>query len=226
MTRAEPGIRAPGPALTTTPFWEEWHVMATRNSNSAKSPNPVLPPDPYSDDAWSWAFVIFRSIPHLPGYGIDTDGDFWSCWRNGRWQKISTFHDRHTKIMIRLKGKPKSHRIHRLVLETFIGPCPEGMEGLHKNGNSRDNRLCNLRWGTHLENARDAIRHGVIRRGESSGMAKLTEVLVREIKILDSLGVPFKDIARRMNVHPSHVSRIVNGKTWKHIEFAPEHTRR
>lgn len=29
MKRAEPGIRAPGPALTTTTILREWHVMAT-----------------------------------------------------------------------------------------------------------------------------------------------------------------------------------------------------
>ncbi|MGO1563156.1 MAG: HNH endonuclease signature motif containing protein [Actinomycetaceae bacterium] len=50
--------------------------------------------------------------------------------------------------------------VHRLVLEAFIGPCPEGMEACHNNGNRTDNRLENLRWDTRLANAHDAIRHG------------------------------------------------------------------
>ena len=31
--------------------------------------------------------------------------------------------------------------VHRLVLEAFVGPCPEGMETRHLNGKRSDNRL-------------------------------------------------------------------------------------
>lgn len=42
--------------------------------------------------------------------------------------------------------------VHRLVLESFVGPCPPGMEACHANGNGFDNRLENLRWDTHENN--------------------------------------------------------------------------
>lgn len=42
--------------------------------------------------------------------------------------------------------------VHRLVLESFVGPCPEGMEACHANGNGFDNRVENLRWDTHENN--------------------------------------------------------------------------
>lgn len=58
------------------------------------------------------------------------------------------------------EGKQKRHLIHRLVLEAFVGPCPEGMECRHLNGDPTDNRLENLCWGTPRENADDRIRHG------------------------------------------------------------------
>lgn len=51
-------------------------------------------------------------------------------------------------------------RVHRLVLEAFVGPCPPGQEGCHENGDSGDNHRENLRWGTKPENARDQVRHG------------------------------------------------------------------
>lgn len=54
----------------------------------------------------------------------------------------------------------KSNYIHRLVLSAFAGPCPEGMEGCHNNGQSKDNRLSNLRWDTHQANTLDAMKHG------------------------------------------------------------------
>ncbi len=42
--------------------------------------------------------------------------------------------------------------VHRLVLEAFIGPCPTGMEGCHKDDDTDNNHVENLFWGTHLEN--------------------------------------------------------------------------
>lgn len=49
--------------------------------------------------------------------------------------------------------------VHRLVLTAFVGPPPEGTEGCHENGESLDNRLTNLYWGTHSQNMRDTVRH-------------------------------------------------------------------
>lgn len=54
----------------------------------------------------------------------------------------------------------KRRLVHRLVLEAFVGPCPGGMEGCHRNGNSADARLSNLYWGTRSQNNFDAVRHG------------------------------------------------------------------
>jgi hypothetical protein len=50
--------------------------------------------------------------------------------------------------------------IHRLVLTAFVGPQPIGMEALHGDGDTANNRLSNLRWGTHSENQHDQVAHG------------------------------------------------------------------
>lgn len=57
-------------------------------------------------------------------------------------------------------GVKKKCSVHRLILETFIGPCPSGHEACHNNGDPTDNRLENLRWGTHSSNMLDQIAHG------------------------------------------------------------------
>lgn len=49
---------------------------------------------------------------------------------------------------------------HRAVLLAFIGPCLDGMECCHNNGDPLDNRLENLRWDTRQANTIDKINHG------------------------------------------------------------------
>lgn len=66
----------------------------------------------------------------------------------------------HIVVQLRRPGVREEKRVHRLVLEAFFGPCPDGMEGCHNNGNPSDNRLENLRWDTRSENIRDSVRHG------------------------------------------------------------------
>lgn len=63
----------------------------------------------------------------------------------------------------------KSYRyVHRLVLEAFVGPCPEGFFGCHWDDDQDNNHLANLRWASPTENVHDAIRNGM------HGMAQRT----------------------------------------------------
>lgn len=50
--------------------------------------------------------------------------------------------------------------VHRLVLNSFVGPCPPGMEVCHNNGCRTDNRLENLRYDSPTNNNRDKSVHG------------------------------------------------------------------
>ncbi|MFE5290326.1 NUMOD4 motif-containing HNH endonuclease [Nocardia sp. NPDC056611] len=50
--------------------------------------------------------------------------------------------------------------VHRLVLEAFVGPRPQGWHACHGEGGNQDNRVGNLRWGTIEDNMQDRIRHG------------------------------------------------------------------
>jgi hypothetical protein len=55
-------------------------------------------------------------------------------------------------------------KIGYLVLLAFRGPCPEGCEMCHNDGDSTNDHLDNLRWDTHAANMQDASEHGVIGR--------------------------------------------------------------
>jgi hypothetical protein len=58
--------------------------------------------------------------------------------------------------------KQKHIKVHTLVLTTFVGPRPDGLEALHDNDIKIDCRLSNLSWGTHSKNVQDAVRNGTL----------------------------------------------------------------
>lgn len=62
--------------------------------------------------------------------------------------------------------------VHSLVAETFIGPCPSGMEVRHIDGNRTNPRLENLCYGTRAENMQDAREHGTFEPGDPARIAK------------------------------------------------------
>ena len=58
------------------------------------------------------------------------------------------------------QGKQRTWLVHRLVLSAFVGPPAEGAEGLHRDGDQKNNTLANLTWGTHSDNQFDQVIHG------------------------------------------------------------------
>lgn len=116
-----------------------------------------------------------------------------------------------------MDGKIKKHSVHRLVLEAFVGPCPEGMEGCHRDGNSSNNALFNLRWGTPESNWEDRRAHGTASIGVAHPMATTSEDVVRKIKSRLKNGAVGKDLAKEFGVSVTVISQIKTGKTWSHI---------
>ena len=64
------------------------------------------------------------------------------------------------RVYLSKDGQMRRLQIHRLVLSVFVGPCPEGMEACHNDGNPANNHVENLRWDTGSANMHDKRRHG------------------------------------------------------------------
>ena len=124
--------------------------------------------------------------------------------------------DGYRRVCLSRKNRKSYLHVHRLVLMTFIGPCPKGFEACHRNGLQDDNRLQNLKWDTHKANCWDKVKHGTAQRGERGPSAKLTAQDVREIRLLLEEGVTQKVIALKFGVTQVAISRIKVGKSWKH----------
>lgn len=83
---------------------------------------------------------------------------------------------------------------------------------------SCDNPACvnieHLSLGSHKENMNDRDSKGRCRKGERSGVSKLTE---REVKAIKEDERTIREIADCFGVSSSHVSMIKMGKTWRHL---------
>lgn len=117
----------------------------------------------------------------------------------------------HLSTTLTVDGKEKTFFVHRLVLLTFVGPCPEGMECCHGNGKADDNALSNLRWDTHANNSQDRKDHGNYAAGDKHHMAKITNAIAMEIYNSSASGV---ETAAMYGVATSAVSAIRSGKIW------------
>lgn len=166
-----------------------------------------------------------KPVLNFPGYEINPDGEAWGCRKHsrnpqGKWVKLApSLVCGYPALYLRKDGRKHACYIHRLILETFVGPCPSGMECRHLNGIKTDNRLENLAWGTPGENMRDAIAHGVLRprTGITNPNAKLDNDTVGEIRRMSTTGLGARKIAKQLGVGKSTVSRILLGAGWKHV---------
>lgn len=111
----------------------------------------------------------------------------------------------------------ETHRIHRLVMQAFIGDPPEGkFDVAHGNGDTSDNRLPNLRYATKADNENDKKSHGTDNRGESHGMSKLTEYDVIRIRAKANLETT-RALSREFSVSPKSIDNVISRRTWNHI---------
>ena len=113
-----------------------------------------------------------------------------------------------------------TRKVHRLVLETFVGPSPSHVhQTRHLDGNHVNNTLDNLVWGTAQENSEDRIAHGTQLRGTQINTSVLSETQVTRIKA----AIPVwkrgltSEFAREFNVSRSTVDAVRNLKTWRHV---------
>ena len=101
-------------------------------------------------------------IQGFSNYEVFEDGRIFS-WLRGKFLKPGLVDRGYGYAQVMLRGDDgvvRGRRVHRLVLETFDGPCPEGMECHHKDGDKLNNHLSNLEWVTHSKNMLEAYNMG------------------------------------------------------------------
>lgn len=175
--------------------------------------------------------IEYRELDFLgfPGYKVGDDGTIWSRHCNSgklkqTWKRLKPWTVRGGYLTIGLNVNKKRHyrSVHRLILEVFVGPCPEKMEACHQNSNPKDNRPENLRWDTPKNNCKERGERGEwqknLPRGEKHHNSKLTEKQVKEIRsIYSPENNPSRKLAKIFKVDKSVILDIINYKIWRHI---------
>lgn len=167
-----------------------------------------------------------KPIPDFPGYAVSNYGEVYSLWQGrGRGARIGRSYRRlkttldnrgRENVTLSRSGKRVSQRVHCLVLQSFVGPRPPGMEACHfPDRDQTNNRLDNLRWDTKKSNERDKVFHKTSNRGERNGSAKLDRSQVIEIRKRKEAGVTYRELAEKYGVSLSAIQQICERSTWK-----------
>lgn len=124
----------------------------------------------------------WRSVPGWPHYEVSDQGRVRSVGRTvpsktpgvpmrlkGQLlsQRGPSKNRHHYAVALHSDGERRDALVHRLVLEAFVGPCPDGMEACHWDDDPANNQLANLRWDTRRSNQHDSVRnihHGNTRK--------------------------------------------------------------
>ena len=94
-------------------------------------------------------------------------------------------------------------RVSTLVASAFIGPCPDGLEVCHNDGDEGNNAVGNLRYDTHKNNCLDRIQHGT----QFRPARKLSPNAIRAIRVLVERGARQRDVCKAFGVSQATVSR-------------------
>lgn len=165
-----------------------------------------------------------RPILGFSRYLACEDGTIWSVKPSGM-RQMAAWISRRGYWQVNLRDDSRTNRrihceVHTLVLVAFKGARPSGMECCHNDGDSTNNRIGNLRWDTHKENIRDAVRHGTHRcLTGNSGWSKLTAQQVADI-LRFRQNSSRRHLARMFDVSAETIRKIFKG-TYRVIASTP-----
>lgn len=166
----------------------------------------------------------WKTIKNFPDYAVSTYGrvkriTVGQATRIGHILKPGIGGSGYLHVSLAPRGKKhKPKTIHRIVLETFISPCPEGKECNHRDGNKTNNCLKNLEWISRQENIYHSVKILGCGCGERNGSAKLADIEVLQIRQLYKTGnCSQRQLAKQFGISQSAIGCIVRREHWKHI---------
>lgn len=103
-------------------------------------------------------------------------------------------------------------RLHQIVAQIFLGPCPDNKQINHKDGNKFNNNISNLEYVSCRENIQHAIKMGLFPKAPNRKLSKKQISLIKNKKSWKHGERAF--YSRKFNVSISQISSIIKGKSW------------
>ena len=127
--------------------------------------------------------------------------------------------DGYQSVSLSKDGDMKGYRLHRLVLEAFVGEAPKGKDLVnHKNGVKDDNRVENLEWCDANENQQHRIY--VLKKKAYFGIKPVE--CIENGKIFPSVrkaaswaGIPHSNLS--VVLHGSSIHHTAGGYHWRFV---------
>lgn len=114
---------------------------------------------------------------------------------------------------VRIDGKTR--RAHVVAWELENGPVPKGLFVLHECDNPVCINPAHLHPGTPKRNVEEMQSRGRVAVGAKLPHTKLSEMDVREVRLMLERGALQREIAEQFGVHRITISQIKTGKTFK-----------
>ncbi len=148
--------------------------------------------------------------------GINTKPIIIKVSKVGCWECVSHKCNDSGYIIVQYKGK--GARLHRVLYEKYVSEISaENPFILHRCDNPKCCNPKHLMAGTQADNIKDMVSKNRQAKGLLKHNSKLGPVNIIKIRQLYKEGLTQERISKLFGVNQSRVSRIVNKKTWKHI---------
>ena len=166
----------------------------------------------FSDKEWA-------IYPDNPLYLVSKDACIYSTVTNKlmNQQRVTDNDHSYQRVTLTSSDLSSTVKVHHVVARTFLGKRPSGVYGeviRHLDGNSFNNHLSNLAYGSHKQNADDALLHG-------TRHSKLSTADVMNVKLLLACKHTLQSIAKAFSVSRATIAAIHSGRTWKHLLGVP-----
>lgn len=154
---------------------------------------------------------VWKVFPSDPRYDVSTLGRV----RNratGRVRKPVAAMNGYMTLVFSTPDGHVARYVHRMVLETWVGACPEDQEVSHLDGDRTHNHLTNLKYETTKENHHRKIEHGTDYNSDRNPAAKLAWPQILEIRASTESE---EALAARFGVTRATIGRARRGESWK-----------
>ena len=120
------------------------------------------------------------------------------------------------RVTLSFGNVPDRRLVARMVAHVFLGTRHDRIV-MHLDGDSANNRVENLQYGTKTELGLLAAAIPTVVYGERQHSAKLDREKVANIRRLLSAGETHSSIARRFDVSRPTIGMIARGVTWRRV---------